>query len=78
MIQGSTRPMSASKKNAPEPNLVGQAWFQSLREHLGHDGKPNEYTKPNHYRTGSELRPDDDAADVLGREISRIAREWNV
>lgn len=78
MINQSSRPMGASRKLVPKPNLVGRAWFQSLREYLSEDGKVNEYSMPNHYRTGSQLPPDDDAADVLGREISRIEREWKV
>jgi hypothetical protein len=78
MVSDSSRRTGVSMELAPEPNLVGQAWFQSLRENLSQDGEPNRFTKPNYYRTGSERIADDNAADVLGREISRIEREWNV
>jgi hypothetical protein len=78
MIDRYSRREGLSKNLDPEPNLVGQAWFQSLREYLSPEGAPNQFTTPNFYRTGSERVADDDAADVLGREISRIEREWDV
>lgn len=64
--------------DAMEPPLVGMAWFQSLREHLSTEGAPNQRGKPNVYREVPTLPADDDAADVLSKEISRIAREWGL
>lgn len=47
------------------PNIVGDAWFQSLRPHL-----------PDRFRTQSVLRCDAELVVELGDEINRVQREW--
>jgi hypothetical protein len=63
-------PKPVSANYTPEPNIVGAAWFQSLRPHL------LETDRLRSYRTHDDIQCDDDAADVLSEEIGRIERVW--
>jgi hypothetical protein len=47
------------------PNMVSEAWFQSLRVHL-----------PDQLRQQSVLRCDEEMVLELGNEIDRVQREW--
>jgi hypothetical protein len=47
------------------PNVVGDAWFHSLRPHL-----------PDRFRTQSVLRCDAELVVELANEIDRVQREW--
>lgn len=48
------------------PNVVSEAWFQSLRPRL-----------PERFRNESHLHCDDQTVLEIGNEIDRIEREWN-
>jgi hypothetical protein len=59
-----------------KPTLDSGVWFQSLRPHLPKFGSMAGSDDPAYYSIGTNLECDDDAADVLAREINRIEREW--
>jgi hypothetical protein len=55
----------AAARGLPTPNVVGDAWFQSLRQHL-----------PAEFRQQSELRLHPVLVMQLGDEIDRMQRGW--
>jgi hypothetical protein len=56
---------NASARLLVTPNVVGDAWFQSLRPHLSDE-----------FRTQSVLRCDAELVVKLGDEIDRVQRGW--
>jgi hypothetical protein len=70
---GPGRPMPS--QYALRPNIAGAVWFQSLRPHLPESGFASS-SDPAFYSMGEDIQCDNDAADVLSKEITRIEREW--
>lgn len=64
------------RANVLKPNIVGEAWFQSLRQHLPEFSGMAGSDEPAFYSDGAHIECDSEAAEVLAREISRIEHEW--
>ena len=64
------RQWAAGPRDTDAPNVVGAAWFESLRPYLPGTGEGSQY------RTALEVACDNPTVVMLSLEIGRIEKDW--
>ena len=69
------RQWAAGPRDTDAPNVVGAAWFESLRPYLPGTGEAAT-GEPAQYRTAHEIVCDNPTVVMLSLEIGRIEKDW--